>query len=60
MKAYTKYKEWWIKREAPSKVPSLYWGETAEQAFGQHVSMLGLYSLMEILEAWDDENKTAE
>jgi hypothetical protein len=47
MKEYLQYKEHWIKNEAPDKVPSLYWGETAEQAFAQHVNNIGLYGLME-------------
>lgn len=55
MKAYSNYKSWWIKHIAPANVPSLYWGETAEEAFKQHVTDLGVYGLMEILEDWNDE-----
>ena len=36
-------------------VPSLYWGETAEEAFKYHVQNLGVYGLMEILASWDAE-----
>ena len=55
MKAYISYKKWWIKCEAPSKIPSSYWGDTPEQAFRQHVTDMGLYRLMEILAAWPEE-----
>jgi hypothetical protein len=49
MESYRKYKEWWIKYQAPYYVPSLYYGETAESAFEQHIKNMGLYELMEIL-----------
>lgn len=55
MKAYIEYKSWWIEHEALSRVPCLYWGENAEQAFEQHVKDLGLYGLMERLADWEDE-----
>jgi len=55
MNEYTAYKEWWKKWEAPSKVPSCYYGQDAEEAFEQHVKDLGLYRLMETLEMWREE-----
>ena len=55
MKSYKDYKKYWILTQAPSLVPSLYWGETAEQAFEVHISQLGLYKLMEILSDWYEE-----
>jgi hypothetical protein len=60
MKAYTNYKKWWLEYEAPSKVPSLYWGQSAEEAFSQHISILGLYGLMEILKDIFDEDETTQ
>jgi hypothetical protein len=55
MKAYTAYKNWWKTFQAPSLVPSLYWGETADEAFEQHVNDLGLFGLMEAIEDWGEE-----
>jgi hypothetical protein len=55
MKEYISYKTWWIDHVAPAHIPSLYWGETAEQAFKYHVQNLGVYGLMEILTSWDAE-----
>lgn len=55
MKAYVSYKKWWIEFEAPSKIPSMYWGDTTEQAFRQHVTDMGLYQLMEMLATWPEE-----
>lgn len=55
MKAYIRYKAWWIENEASSKVPSGYWGQTAEEAFEQHVRDMGLYKLMECLADWEVE-----
>jgi len=49
MEEYTKYKDWWIAYEAPHKVPSLYWGGTADEGFKQHIKDMTLYELMEIL-----------
>jgi hypothetical protein len=49
MKAYIEYKTWWIDTQAPHKVPSLYWGDSSEEAFMVHVNELGLYGLMEQL-----------
>ena len=55
--SYLNYKEWWISYEAPSKIPSVYWGNTSDEAFEQHVKNMGLYRLMETLVNWgDDEN----
>jgi hypothetical protein len=55
MKAYIAYKEWWIQHVAPAEVPSLYYGDDAEQAFKQHVNDLGLYKLMEMLVNWIED-----
>lgn len=52
MKAYLAYKEWWIDNVAPAEIPSVYFGDTPEQAFRQHVNDLGLYNLMETLCTW--------
>ena len=57
MKAYISYKKWWIECEAPSKIPSSYWGDTPEQAFRQHINDMGLYQLMEMLATWPDEDQ---
>lgn len=54
MEAYRSYKAWWIKHQAPQHVPSLYWGNTEEEAFKRHVSDLGLYSVLEILDEWTE------
>jgi hypothetical protein len=59
MKTYKLYKEWWIETQAPSLVPSLYWGETSEEAFKYHIKNLGVYGLMEKLLEWEEnENRT--
>jgi hypothetical protein len=55
MKAYTAYKNWWKKTQAPGLIPSLYWGETVDAAFEVHVSQLGLFKLMEKLERWNED-----
>lgn len=55
MDAYIRYKAWWIQHESPHKVGTLYWGETAEECFEQHVKDIGLYRLMETLVDWNDE-----
>jgi hypothetical protein len=49
MKEYIAYKAWWIENEAYEKIPSLYWGDTPEQAFKQHIADMGLYALLEQL-----------
>jgi hypothetical protein len=54
MKAYVNYKSYWISTQAPSRVPSLYWGHKAEEAFQRHVTDLGVYKLMETLIGWED------
>ena len=60
MKAYIDYKAWWIDTQAPHKVPSLYWGDSSEQAFAVHVSELSLYELMELLVEWHQEVRNLE
>ena len=57
MKEYIAYKEWWLQHVAPSEVPSLYYGDDAEQAFEQHINDLGLYKLMEMLVNWIEEDE---
>lgn len=58
MKAYKDYKAWWIEFQAPDHIPSLYWGNTPEKAFEQHIKNMNLYELMETLVDWsDDENQ---
>lgn len=54
MKAYTAYKNWWKLTQAPSLIPSLYWGETVDSAFEAHVNLLGLFGLMEAIEDWEE------
>lgn len=54
MKAYIAYKEWWIEFQASDLIPSLYWGDTPEDAFRQHIADMGLYKLMETLVDWDE------
>lgn len=53
METYRSYKDWWMETQAPSCIPSLYWGNTKEEAFRQHVSDLGLYALLENILALD-------
>lgn len=53
MKTYIEYKKWWIESIAPRHVPSLYYGNTVEQAFETYVKRLGLYNLMETLADWE-------
>jgi hypothetical protein len=55
MKAYTAYKRWWKITQAPNLIPSLYWGETVEEAFVVHISKMSLYELMEKLEDWNND-----
>jgi len=55
MKAYIRYKEWWIDTQAPQLVPSLYWGNTEEDAFKQNLANMGLYLLMETLVEYEDK-----
>lgn len=55
MKAYTEYKKWWKLTQAPGLIPTLYWGETEDEAFIQHVNSKSLYEFMEILERWSDD-----
>jgi hypothetical protein len=56
MTIYGRYKKWWIKHEAPHHIPSLYYGDTPEIAFRQHIKDMGLYDLMETLEYWKEED----
>ena len=58
MKAYVAYKKWWMEWHAPDLIPSLYWGDTPEQAFRQHVNDMGLYRLMETLVGYEDDSST--
>lgn len=55
METYRSYKDWWMETQAPSCIPSLYWGNTKEEAFRQHVSDLGLYALLEKLDEWSEK-----
>jgi hypothetical protein len=55
MNSYTQYKKWWMKHQAPHEIPSLYYGDTPESAFKQHIKDMSLYKLMETLEAWEEE-----
>jgi hypothetical protein len=54
MTNYGRYKQWWIKHEAPHNIPSLYYGDTPESAFRQHIGDMSLYKLMETLEDWSE------
>ena len=54
MSSYGRYKKWWIKHQAPHEIPSLYYGDTPESAFKQHIKDMGLYKLMETLESWEE------
>jgi hypothetical protein len=56
MSNYARYKQWWIEHEAPHVVPSLYYGDTPEIAFRQHIKDMSIYELMETLEDWKEEN----
>jgi hypothetical protein len=55
MSNYARYKQWWIEHEAPHVVPSLYYGDTPEIAFRQHIKDMSIYELMETLEDWKEE-----
>ena len=44
-----------MKHQAPHEIPSLYYGDTPESAFKQHIKDMSLYKLMETLEAWEEE-----
>ena len=44
-----------MKHQAPHEIPSLYYGDTPEKAFRQHINDMSLYKLMETLEAWEEE-----
>jgi hypothetical protein len=58
MSSYARYKKWWIEHEAPHNIPSLYYGDTPEIAFRQHVGEMNSYELMETLEDWKEEEDT--
>lgn len=55
MNSYSQYKKWWMKHQAPHEIPSLYYGDTPESAFKQHIKDMSVYKLMETLEAWEEE-----
>lgn len=55
MSSYARYKKWWIEHQAPHEIPSLYYGDTPEIAFRQHIKDMSLYQLMETLEEWEEE-----
>lgn len=55
MSNYARYKKWWMKHQAPHEIPSLYYGDTPESAFKQHIKDMSVYKLMETLEAWEEE-----
>ncbi len=55
MSSYSQYKKWWMKHQAPHEIPSLYYGDTPEIAFRQHIKDMSLYQLMETLEEWEEE-----
>lgn len=55
MKSYIAYKKWWIEHQSCHYVGSLYWGNTPEECFEQHIKDLSLYKLMETLASWVDE-----
>lgn len=55
MNSYSQYKKWWMKHQAPHEIPSLYYGDTPESAFKQHIKDMSVYKLMETLEGWEEE-----
>lgn len=55
MTNYGRYKQWWMKHQAPYEIPSLYYGDTPETAFREHIKGMSLYQLMETLEDWEEE-----
>lgn len=60
MSSYSQYKKWWMKHQAPHEIPSLYYGDTPESAFKQHIKDMSLYELMETLEAWEEEEVSVQ
>lgn len=51
IKAYQDYKAWWIEYQAPAsggKFDDVY----NEQAFEEHINSMSLYTLMETLAMW--------
>lgn len=55
MKAYKKYKEWWIEHQAPYHVGNVFYGETEEECFRTHITQMSTYELMETLVVWEEE-----
>ena len=55
MSSYARYKKWWIEHQAKDFIPSLYYGDTPEIAFREHIKNMSLFELMETLEDWEEE-----
>lgn len=55
IKSYIAYKKWWIEHHSYHYVGSPDWGHTPEECFETHVNEIGLYTLMETLVNWVDE-----
>lgn len=53
LEAYRSYKSWWVEWQAPSRVGSLYWGDTPEDAFQQHLKEMSTYEFFELLSVWE-------
>ena len=60
MSSYARYKKWWIEHQAKNFIPSLYYGDTPELAFKQHITDMSVYELMETLEAWEEEEVSVQ
>lgn len=57
MKAYTNYKKWWIKHEADFVINQKYYNLlTPEEAFKEHINNMDMFTLMETLELWHEDN----
>lgn len=54
LETYKKYKQWWLMNKASDMVPTLYWGETQEQAFIVHMSEMSTYDFMELMLDWEN------
>lgn len=57
MKAYLKYKEWWIETQSQYYKDSdeMFADDSDEDIFKRYVNQMSLYELMETLAVWEEE-----
>jgi hypothetical protein len=57
MNNYVRYRNWWIKHQAPHEPRPLHYRDTPETQFAEHINSMTLYELMETLEGWGEEDR---